>query len=87
MGENILVWNYISTDDVGDFWGMVVFIQLSATIISSGVVLVSCIHDIVKVKEAVRKHNKNLLFKTSWNIMPKYFAKSHAGGLEMQIRF
>jgi len=87
MAENILVWNSISTDNAGDFWGTIVYIQFFATIISTGAVLVWAVNDIAKVKAAVREYNRNLLFKNSWNITPKYFAKSQAGGLELQFRF
>lgn len=87
MAENILVWNSISTDNAGDFWGAVVFIQFFATIISSGAVVVLAVNDITKVKKTVREHNRNLLFKNSWNITPKYFAESQALGLGIEMKF
>jgi len=87
MAENILVWNRLSTDNTGDFWGAVVFMQFMATIISTGAVVVLAVKDITQVKEAVREHNRKLLFKNSWNIMPKYFSESQAIGLGIEMKF
>ncbi len=87
MTENILVWNSISTDNASDLWGAVIFMQFMATIISTGAVVVLAVKDITQAKEAVREHNRKLLFKNSWNITPKYFAESQALGLGIEMKF
>lgn len=47
------------------------------------------LYDIATVKSTIQKHNLELMRKnqTSVTLMPKYFANSGAGGLELRVTF
>ena len=55
-------------------------------IVGEALVVASAVYDIATVKKAVRKKNQSL-GKKNWMIMPKYFSKSGAGGVEIKIKF
>jgi hypothetical protein len=57
--------------------------------IGSGLILTHSIYDIVKVKSTIHKHNLELMRKSQTHVMliPKYFADSGAGGLELRMTF
>jgi len=71
----------------GGFSGLEAAIKVCA--VGAGVVLIEAIYDIATVKSTVRKHNEELRQKnqTSVTLLPKYFADSGAGGLELRITF
>lgn len=75
------------SDEWMDFSGLVAFIVVCA--VGSVVILGEAIIDIVEVSEAVRERNEESRQKnqTSVTLMPKYFADSGVGGLELRIRF
>jgi len=75
------------SDEALDFSGIAAAATVGA--IGSGMILIEAIIDIAKVKGAIEKNNIERTRQAGTNVklLPRYFADSNAGGLELNITF